>query len=126
MAVHKTMDAYRVRSAISCLNTLNKLGVLTDAAVAAANTVAGVKTAIANAINNRVIHIEHTTLARAGIEAVQEMANYGLFTDAAIVGLTTYAGLLALLTNDDPTDDDSARADGSWTYQGNALSPTVG
>lgn len=125
MALHAGIDQYRVRSAISCLNTLNKLGVLTDAAVAAANTVAGLKTTVQDAINNRVIHIEHVTVSRAGIEAIQEMANYALFTDAGIVGLTTYAGLLALLTSDDPPGDDSSRADGSWTYSGNAPSATA-
>lgn len=120
MALHAGIDQYRVRSAISCLNSLNKLGVLTDAAVAAANTVPGLKTTVQDAINNRTIHIEHVTLARAGLEAIHEMANYGLFTDALIAPLTTYAGLLALLTSDDPPGDDSSRADGSWTYTGNA------
>jgi hypothetical protein len=125
MAVHKTTDAYRVRSAISCLNSLNKTGALSDTVVAAANTVVGLQNAIAGFISNRTLHREHVVLCRAGVEAVQEMANYGLFTDAAIVGLTTYAGLLALITPSAPAGDDNTRADGSWTYLGNVLSPSI-
>jgi len=126
MPLHAGIDQYRVRSAIQTFNTLNLLGVLSDTAIAAANTVEGVRTAIANGINNHTIHLEHVTLARTGSEAVTEMFNYGLLTDAGIVGLTTYAGFKALLTGSNPPDDDDSRvADGSWTYSGNAPSSTI-
>ncbi len=125
MPLHESIDKYRVRSAISALNTLNKLGVLSDSAIAATDTINGLKNTIANAINNQAIHIEHVTLARAGLEAIQEMANYNLLTDANVAPLTTYAGLLAILAVEAPPGDDTTRAAGDWTYSGNAITPSI-
>jgi predicted amidohydrolase YtcJ len=88
--VNSQGEAYRVGAAL-------KLGVaqgfLTDANVTAADTVAGLKTAVTNAVPKaEVAEVNRQQL----LKAINVGASLGLLTDAAILNLTTAAALIAL------------------------------
>ncbi len=112
--IHES-DKYRVRNAIRLFRRGNNFGVLTDAAVAAANTPAGLRTTVRNAS----LHEEHTYTKRALVEAIKEMENYGVLTAGNVGPLTTFAGLLALLTVEVGTIDNPLKDDGGESYSGN-------
>ncbi|MEW6734524.1 MAG: hypothetical protein AB1489_24580 [Acidobacteriota bacterium] len=124
--LHQGIDAYRVRSAISAFNSLNRLGVFNDTDINAISTgIVGLKGLITNAINKQKVHIEHVTLCRAGLEAVNEMVKLGELTDSNINNVSTgYAGLLALISDEAPSGDDTNQARGDWTYSGNVAQET--
>lgn len=91
---HLNRSAYRfVNEAILCG--------LTNANVAAADTVAGLKAAIAalQATNKP----NEQNLLRHAQSAIQAAADSGLIADADILGLTTTAGLQGLFTTNDST-----------------------
>lgn len=120
--VHQNMDQYRVRSAIEIIQFFINLGVITASTVQADNTVADFRTRIKNA----AVHQEYVIEKRACIEAINEMEDYGVITDALLNPLTTTAGLIALMTPYNPDDDsNTARFTGSNTYTGNAITPEL-
>lgn len=76
------------------LQFANYASFLTDTTVAAADTVAGLRTALAAAAVHKDVEPARNRISRAidmGVAA-------GELTDAAILSLTTVAGLIALLT----------------------------
>jgi hypothetical protein len=66
---------------------------LTDATVAAANTVAGLRAAI----NAAVVHAEYEPYRSRIIQAINRGEDSQEITDALVAPLTTVAGLVALL-----------------------------
>src|SRR3990167_7581921 len=99
--VHQNMDQYRVRNAIEIFQFFINIGTITNTTVAADNTVANFRTTIQNA----AIHQEYVIEKRAMIEAINEMEDFGVISDALLIGLTTTAWLIALLTPYNPDDD---------------------
>lgn len=75
--------------ATSTLNRANSLGFLTDATVAAADTKVGLKMAI-DAV---VVHVGQENMKLLLKKAIDSDPN---ITDAAVLNLTTVAGLIAL------------------------------
>jgi hypothetical protein len=69
-------------------------GLLTDANVAAADTVAGLRTAVTNAVASAVNASEMNR--QRTLRAITTGVDAGILTDAAILPLTTVAGLIAL------------------------------
>lgn len=112
--IHET-DKSRVRNAIRLFRRGNNFGILTDAAVAAANTPLGLRTTVRNAS----LHEEHTYTKRALVEAINEMEDFGVLTASNVGPLTTFAGLLALLTVEVDSIDNPAKDDGGEHYLGN-------
>lgn len=83
-------ECYRVGAAFLLAQAM---GLLTDTNVAAADTVAGLRAAVAAA----VMGIEGSEVIRTGTgRAITAGVDLGFLTDAAILGLTTVAGLVAL------------------------------
>lgn len=73
-------------------------GLLTDAQVAAADTVAGVIAAIRAGATLANVHYEAKQAIDRIARAIQTWADIGVITDALINPLTTVAGLVALGT----------------------------
>lgn len=92
MSVHADLNAH-VRKVAANLRTAQDTGLLTDSTVAAADTVAGLKTAIDNA----AVHAAGLPTKDRVKRAIDAGAAAGELTDAAILSLTTVAGLIALI-----------------------------
>lgn len=92
MAVHSDLNAH-VRKVAANLRTAQEEALLTDTTVAAADTVAGLKTAIDNAVVHAAVLPTKDRVKRA----IDAGAAAGELTDAAILSLTTVAGLIALI-----------------------------
>lgn len=122
MAIQQNIDAYRVRNAIEIFQFWINIGTITNTTVAADNTVSAFRSRIVNAS----VHQEYVKEKRAMVEAIDEMSNLGIISDSILNPLTTTAGLMALLTAVNPSDDsDTARFTGSNTYSGNTKPSTA-
>lgn len=115
MAVIHETDFSRIRNAIRLFRRGSNFGILTDAVVAAADTPAGLRTAVRNA----VLQENETYTKRALVEAIKEMDILGVITASNVGPLTTFAGLLALLTSQVSSLDNPTKDDGGESYLGN-------
>lgn len=89
----------QVPAAIAGLNAVNNSGV-SDAAVAALTTAAGLVTLIQNQASTGA---DQTEDYRRWAQDIQVCIDAGILTDANVGPLTTVAGLRALFTAIDPT-----------------------
>ena len=86
---------------VSAARMAGNLALLTDAEVAAANTVAGVIAAVNAKLTAVGIALESKLQIDRIVRAIQTWADIGVITDALINPLTTVAGLVQLGVNVD-------------------------
>lgn len=88
-------DIEPLRKCAAALNIGKNVTLLTDANVAASNTVVALKAAVETAATTKPA--QDAALKRQVLEAIDYAARQNKFTDALLAPLTTVAGLIALL-----------------------------
>lgn len=126
--LHKS-DQDRARNAVQQLRALGPTtdgqNILTDAALNPLTTVAG----LIALINNATHHSSEDELTfRGSIEAILDMQQYGIFTDAIIAASNTFESLMTAITStmdavENPDTTVIAKNYGGTSYQGNVFRP---
>lgn len=129
--VHAGIDRERVRNAVDLFLIANKMPIVADGSKVLFNDtdinalstgVAGLKALVSDAQKNNKLHSTDLQITRSLLEAIAEMTKLELLTDSNINGLSTgFAGLLALISGEDYSVDDSTKPRGIYTYTGNVI-----
>lgn len=103
--IHADAQGPNLNSGWNMRNSITQ-GVLTDANVASANTVDGIRAIFIAAQTNPLFHVDIQSACGRYLEAFNLGVNDGTFTDASIAPLTTAVGLVNLTLAATDTNQD--------------------